>query len=89
MEKNLNNMTLKKDMNGALISFRNKCDNLTEDDVEHIFDRFYRGDKARNSSVEGSGIGLSIVKSIIELHNSSIWAELHDGEIWFIMRLRG
>ena len=83
------NVTLKKDMDGALISFRNKCDNLTEDDVEHIFDRFYRGDKARNSSVEGSGIGLSIVKSIIELHNSSIWAELHDGEIWFIMRLRG
>lgn len=83
------NVTLKKDMEGALISFRNKCDNLTEDDVEHIFDRFYRGDKARNSSVEGSGIGLSIVKSIIELHNSSIWAELHDDEIWFIMRLRG
>ena len=57
--------------------------------LEELFDRFYRADKARNSYVEGSGIGLSTVKKIIELHNSNIWAELHDDEIWFIIKLRG
>lgn len=82
-------VTLEKDAAGAVISFRNKCKNINEEDLDMLFNRFYRGDKARNSSVEGSGIGLSIVKKIIELHNSNIWAELHEDEIWFIIRLRG
>jgi signal transduction histidine kinase len=82
-------VTLEKDAAGALISFRNKCKNINEEDLERLFNRFYRGDKARNSSIEGSGIGLSIVKRIIELHNSNIWAELNEDEIWFIIRLRG
>lgn len=82
-------VSLEEDEAGAVISFRNKCKNIKEEDLDALFNRFYRGDKARNSSVEGSGIGLSIVKRIIELHNSNIWAELHDDEIWFIIRLRG
>lgn len=82
-------VTLKEDSSGALISFRNKCENVKEEDLDKFFNRFYRSDKARNSSIEGSGIGLSIVKRIIELHNSHIWTELHDSEIWFVIRLRG
>ena len=82
-------VALEEDPAGALIYFKNKCDNITEDNLDELFERFYRADKARNSTVEGSGIGLSIVKNIIELHNSSIWAELHKDEIWFIIRLRG
>ncbi|NRT77615.1 sensor histidine kinase [Clostridium beijerinckii] len=82
-------VTLGEDAAGAVISFRNKCRNINEEDLDKLFIRFYRGDKARNSSVEGSGIGLSIVKKIIELHNSHIWVEQHDDEIWFIIRLRG
>lgn len=82
-------VALEEDKAGAVISFRNKCKNIKEEDLDTLFNRFYRGDKARNSSIEGSGIGLSIVKRIIELHNSNIWAELHDDEIWFIIRLRG
>lgn len=82
-------VTIEKEAAGAIISFRNKCKNINEEDLDKLFNRFYRGDKARNSSVEGSGIGLSIVKRIIELHNSNIWAELHEDEIWFIIRLRG
>lgn len=82
-------VTLEKDPAGAVISFRNKCRNINEEDLDKLFNRFYRGDKARNSSIEGSGIGLSIVKRIIELHNSNIWTELHEDEIWFIIRLRG
>ena len=43
-------------------------------DLPYIFDRFYRGDASRNSSTGGSGIGLSIVKKIIEDLGGKIWA---------------
>ncbi|MBQ6733382.1 MAG: HAMP domain-containing histidine kinase [Lachnospiraceae bacterium] len=49
-------------------------------DIPHIFDRFYRTDTARGTKIGGSGIGLSIVKKIVEDHGGYIWATSHEGE---------
>lgn len=49
-------------------------------DLPLIFERFYRTDASRNSSQGGSGIGLSIVKKIIEDHGGYIWATSKEGE---------
>lgn len=48
---------------------------ISQKDIGHIFDRFYRSDTSRNSRTGGSGIGLSIVKKIIIDHGGSITAE--------------
>ncbi|MCI9034104.1 MAG: HAMP domain-containing histidine kinase [Lachnospiraceae bacterium] len=49
-------------------------------DIGNIFERFYRTDSSRNSLQGGSGIGLSIVKKIIEDHGGYVWATSREGE---------
>ncbi|MDD3368150.1 MAG: HAMP domain-containing sensor histidine kinase [Lachnospiraceae bacterium] len=58
-------------------------------DLSNIFERFYRTDASRNSATGGSGIGLSIVKKIIEDHGGYIWATSKEGEgtcMHFVLR---
>lgn len=58
-------------------------------DLPYIFDRFYRTDVSRNSSKGGSGIGLSIVKKILEDHGGKVWATSREGIgtiMYFVLR---
>ncbi len=58
-------------------------------DLPYIFDRFYRADASRNSQTGGSGIGLSIVKKIVEDHGGKIWATSKEGTgtvMYFVIR---
>lgn len=59
---------------------------IPSDDLPYIFDHFYRGDKARNSNDVGSGLGLSIAKRVVQLHNGTIQVEstLDEGSVFTI-----
>jgi signal transduction histidine kinase len=52
---------------------------ISQKDLANVFDRFYRTDTSRNSSKGGSGIGLSIVKKIMEDHGGQVWATSKEG----------
>lgn len=62
---------------------------VAQKDLPYIFDRFYRTDASRNSATGGSGIGLSIVKKIIEDHGGKIWATSKESTgtvMYFVLR---
>jgi signal transduction histidine kinase len=48
---------------------------IAPEDLSHVFDRFYRGDKSRARASGGSGLGLAIVKQLVESHQGKVWAE--------------
>jgi signal transduction histidine kinase len=53
---------------------------IAEEEQKHIFDRFYKADKSRNRNSGGSGLGLSIVKKIIDMHGGTVRVESTLGE---------
>jgi two-component system sensor histidine kinase BaeS len=67
------------------VTYTNDCEDLSPENIPHLFERFYRGEKSRSREHGGAGIGLSIVKELIEAHHGKVGAEL-DAEqihIWF------
>ncbi len=67
-------ITLLQSKKKAVLKVYNTGEGITSEDIDKIFDRFYRVSKSRNSASGGHGLGLSIAKSIVEKHNGSISA---------------
>ena len=60
---------------------------LASNEVEHLFDRFWRADDARQRDAGGSGLGLAITRQLILLQHGDIRAQVQDGTISFLMNL--
>jgi signal transduction histidine kinase len=61
---------------------------VAAEDIDKIFDRFYRTEISRTRDKGGSGLGFAIAKSIVEKHNGRIWAESLPGKgLTVIMRI--
>ncbi len=60
---------------GARIHVWNDGPSIHPDDLPHVFDRFYRGDRSRSRATGGAGIGLAIAKAIVEAHGGAMTVE--------------
>lgn len=73
---------------GVELTVANTCDTLPNGDLDRLFERFYRPDASRSAETGGSGIGLSVVRSVAEAHGGTATVERRgEHEIAFIVRL--
>ena len=57
------------------LSVQDTGEGIAPEDLSRVFDRFYRADPTRNRATGGAGLGLAIVRAIVEMHGGQVWAE--------------
>ncbi|MBU9722326.1 MULTISPECIES: cell wall metabolism sensor histidine kinase WalK [Bacillaceae] len=67
------NCVLKEEKDRVVISIKDEGVGIPKENIQHVFDRFYRVDKARSRNLGGTGLGLAIAKEIVLAHGGSIW----------------
>lgn len=68
-------VTIKQCLDGVELSVKDTGIGIPEEDIDHIFERFYRVDKSHSKDIGGTGLGLSIVKHGAMFHNASLFVE--------------
>lgn len=68
------------DHNGVVFSVRDSGAGISESDLPHLFERFYRGEAARQSQISGTGLGLAICKEIVERLNGRLLVDSQIGQ---------
>ena len=76
-------LSLKSEKHSIVLSVVNDAEEMSPEQVSHLFDRFYRTDESRNESGSHYGLGLSIAKAVAEAHEGTIRAEYRNGKITF------
>jgi len=89
-EKGMLNIRIETDSQRVRIGYMNNGGELTAADLPHLFERFFRGEKSRSRQHGGAGIGLAIVKELVEAHDGKVGAELMNGRIriWFELPMK-
>jgi two-component system heavy metal sensor histidine kinase CusS len=76
----------KNEQDDSIIEINNKCNNIIScDDSLKMFDRFYKTDSSKYSNSESVGLGLSIVKSIMEVNGGKVWNNVNSDHISFFL----
>ncbi len=78
---------LYKDMGKAYVSVKDYGETIPADDLPFIFDRFHKSDRSRSLDKEGVGLGLYLVKTIINAHDEDIAVRSEDGMTEFVFTL--
>ena len=68
-------ITLKHNIEEATLSISNEGAGIAADDLPHVFEHFYKANKARTADGSGSGMGLAFVKRVTELHRGRVSVE--------------
>lgn len=71
-------MTTRQDDNSIVLVVADTGSGISSEDLPHLFDRFYRGQNASQSTIPGTGLGLGTVREIIELHGGTVMAGNND-----------
>ena len=80
-------ITIAKEADRLTFDFANTATGVLPGDLPYLFERFFRGEKSRSRHHGGAGIGLSIVKELVEAHGGTVHAELADDMIHIGFRL--
>ena len=80
-------ITTESVLHGVRLAVENTGQEISSGDLPYIFERFYKVDRSRSEERSGAGIGLSIVKELVEAHGGSVGAESSDGKnsIWLMV----
>lgn len=81
------NITARRNEGSIEVVFTNKGRKIPENQLETVFDKFYRADNSRSSATGGAGLGLAIAKEIVELHGGDIYARSDDRQTEFVVTL--
>jgi signal transduction histidine kinase len=73
-------VAIKQEGDHVLFVVRDHGRGMSREQVEHIFDMFYRAPEAESSKTQGLGLGLAIVKDLVERHDGRIWCESEEGK---------
>ena len=71
-------LSIEHDKKLVTVSVKDEGLGISPENLEHVFERFFRAEKTRN--IEGIGLGLYLCKQIVKAHHGTIWAESKEGK---------